>query len=411
MRKTKKINLLLMIVLCAVMALALAACGGGSTSTDNSATTDNSASTDNTATTPDNSGTTTDTSTGEGLSGADVAFIIPADDLLGINDRGWIQMTWTSTQDFANQNGKTATWYRPLDNSTQGYYDAMTTAINSGTKVIISLGSQCVDAIAQAENDYPDTDFICVEGNGIETQLTSNTYAMFHQSDEAGFLAGIAAVKGGFKNIGVLTGLDIPPMNIWSYGYIQGINYQAGQDGVTGITVRQHYVNSAAASPDIQSLAASWYQDGCDLIIPMMAGGNPSLFAAADAAQKPCFGGDVDQGDQSTMVLTGAIKKLEVTVPAALESVYNGTFPGGTYKWLNVDDNAVGLATGHWRMDQYGYTVDAYNTDFNNFKADVNGQRSGILTEQNVRTDPNSDAFDALWSAITTKNITFNNIK
>jgi basic membrane protein A len=395
-----KLKKVLFLVPALVIVFTMTACGGGgSDATENSG----------------GDATTTETDGGGGDTGAaadagaNIAFVLPADDTLGINDRGWIQMTWTGVKDYGDKNGKTYTWYKPLDNSTQGYYDAMTTAINSGSEVIISLGSQPVEATQLAQYDYPDTYFIAVEPNGIESDIADNTYAMFHQADQAGFFAGVAAVKGGFKNIGLLTGLDIPPMNIWTYGYLQGINYAAGKLGVSDIKVRHHYVNTSAASPEIQALAASWYEDGCDLIIPMMAGGNPSLFAAADAAGKPCFGGDVDQGEQSEQILTGAIKRLEVTVPEALNSVYNGTFRGGTYKWLNVDDGAVGLATDHWRVPNY--TVEQYEADFNDFVNDVDGVRSGLLTEQNVRTDPNGDAFDALWNAIADKHVAFDNIK
>ncbi len=411
MGKTKLSKKVLAILLSSLLVFMLAACnsGGGNASSGGgnaSAATDSTAAPDS-ASTPAAEGD----DDGYGVAGADVAFVLPSDDKLAINDRGWIQMTWEGTKKYCDENGKTCTWYTPLDNSTQGYYDAMTTAISSGSGVILNLGSQSVEAVIQAQEDYPDTYFICVEPNGIEELVGENTYALFHQADEAGFLAGVAAVKGGFKNIGLLTGLDIPPMNIWVYGYIQGINYAAGELGIDDIKVQQHYVQTSAAAPEIQTMAASWYESGCDLIIPMMAGGNPSLFAAADAAQMPCFGADVDQGDQSEMILTGAIKKLEETVPAALATVYDGTFPGGTYRWLNVDDDAVGLATGHWRMDKYGYTIEDYEADFKAFKDDVNGQRTGILIESEVRTDPNSDAYDALWDAMETKNIEFVNIK
>ena len=407
MFKTKA-KVLLMLVTCILLVFGMAACSSGGGSTD---TTTPPSGGD--TTTPPSGGdatTTDDAQAAYAVAGANIAFIIPADDKLAINDRGWIQETWTGVKNFATANGKTCTWYIPLDNSTQGYYDAITTAINSGSEVILALGSQPVEGVAQAAVDYPDTYFITVEGNGMEDYLQPNTYSLLHQSDEAGFLAGIAAVKAGFKNIGLVTGLDIPPMNIWTYGYLQGINYQAGLGNVTGIQVRHHYVNTSATSPDVQTLCASWYEDGVDLIIPMLAGATPSMFAAADAAQKPCFGADVDQGDMSDMVLTGAIKKLAETVPAALATVYNGTFPGDTYKWVGLDENAVGLATAHWRLDSYGYTVDDYQKDFNDLKNNVNGARAGILKESVVRTDPNSDAIDALWSAMPTHYVTFNNV-
>ena len=404
MFKTKRSKIVFVIIMCVVFAFGMAACGGGSKGGD---TNGGEAAAGDTG---GGAAAENDDQAAFGIAGANVAFILPGDDRLAINDRGWIEMTWTGVKNYCDANGKTCTWYIPLDNSTQGYYDAITTAINSGTEVILSLGSQGVEGLVEAANDFPDTTFISVEGNGHENSLTPNAFALLHQSDEAGFLAGVAAVKAGFTDIGLVTGLDIPPMNIWTYGYLQGINYQAGVQGAD-VKVRHHYVNSAAASPEIQATCASWYEDGCDLIIPMIAGGNPSLFAAADAADKWCFGADVDQGDLSPKVLTGAIKKLAETVPLILAKAYDGTFPGGQYKWTGVDDDAVGLATGHWRMDQFGYTIADYEADFEAFKNDVDGQRSGIIRQDQVRTDPTSDALDVLWDALPSQNVTFLNLK
>ena len=395
MFKSKKARMLLMLVTCIMLVFGMAACGGGGGGGGGGSTADDAQAAAEEM---------------YAVAGADIAFVLPADDKLAINDRGWIQETWTGVKNFATANGKTCTWYIPLDNSTQGYYDAMTTAINSGSEVIMALGSQPVEATALAAADFPDTHFISVEGNGAEDFLVPNWYVMIHSSNHAGFLAGVAAVSGGFVDIGLVTGLDIPPMNIWTYGYLQGINYTAGELGITNVAVRHHYVHTSAASPDIQTLCASWYEDGVDLIIPMLAGGTPSLFAAADAAQKPCFGADVDQGAMSEMVLTGAIKKLAETVPAALATVYDGTFKGATLEWIGIDEDAIGLATGHWRMDPFGYTIADYEKAYNDFKTNVNGQRANLLTEREVRTDPNSDALDALWGALPQQNIKFTNI-
>ncbi|MCL2493374.1 MAG: BMP family ABC transporter substrate-binding protein [Clostridiales bacterium] len=404
--KRKRILVLIMAI---ALVVVMAACGGNASGGGNAG--GSPAAPGGSA--PAATGNTSTSSGGQGISGANIAFILPADDTLGVNDKGWIQMTWQGVQNFSKDNGKTCTYYQPVDNSMQGYLDAMSTAINSGTEVIITLGNQPVPALSQAQTTYPKVHFIAVEPDGLTT-VASNTFALFHQADQAGFLAGIAAVKGGFKNIGIITGLDIPPMNIWTYGYIQGINYAAGKLGITDIKVRHTYANTSAASPDVQALCASWYQDGCDLIIPMIAGGNNSLFAAADAANKPCFGADVDQSAESQHVLTSAIKHIELTVPDALATVYNGTFPGGTTKWYNVDDTvsgspAVGLATATWRVPNY--TVDQYQQDLANFKNDVDGVRSGLLTEDKVRTDPNMDAMQALWNAIPDKHIDLTIIK
>jgi len=347
----------------------------------------------------------------QGTAGADVAFILPTDDASVIERSGWVQKAWEGVKSFCEGNGKSVTWYAPQSNTTQGFSDVIKTAASGGTGAIVSTGPGSVEALAKAQSEFQSVKFIAVEASGIQPLIEDNTYAIFHQVNEAGFLAGVAAVKGGFKNIGILTGYDTPEMNAWCYGYIQGINYAAGNEGISGISVKQKYVNSSVASPAIQELAASWYDDGCDLIIPLMDGGNLSLFAAADKANKPCFGSDVDQGALSEMVLTGAVRHIDKSVSSALKSAYAGDFPGGTYKWFTVTDAGVGLAEGNWRLDQFGYTLDSYKADLKAFTDNVNKQRSSLLVEAISRKDPGTNAFDALWNALEKKNIEFTAIK
>ena len=386
--KIMKYKKLLVLVIAVVVVFAMVACGGGGGNT------------------PAKSGgneATAQQDDGQGILGANIALLVNADSALAINDKGWIQKSWEGIKNYGDANGKTYTWYRPGDNSTQGYLNVISTAVNSGTEIIISLGFQAQEAIKQAQYDYPDTFFIQTDSAGAEADLAPNHYAIFHSIDQAAFLAGIAAVKAGFKDIGITTSLDIPPVNIVCWGYVQGVNYEAGKLGIDGIKLRQTYINSAVPSPEAQTLAASWYTDGVDLIMCNSSGANNSVFAAANAAQKACFGADVDQGGESDMILTCPIKLINLTIVDGISKAYEGDFPGGTFKWYDVDDGGVGLATDHWRFTNY--SLDEYAKDLEDFKNDVDGMRSGLIKQD---TCP---SLESLWDYITDKNITFNIIK
>ena len=352
-----------------------------------------------------------DESAAQGVAGAEVAFILPSTDESAIGISGWVQKSWAGVKNYCEGNGKTYTWFVPAWDSTQGFSSVIDKAVSGGAKIVVTAGPGSAEAVAEVQGKNPDVKFIAVEADGIQSLIGYNTYAVFHQVNEAGFLAGVAAVKGGFNNIGILIGFDNPQMNSWCYGYIQGINYAAGAGGTTGINVRQQYVNSVTVSPEIQDIAAKWYADGCDLIIPVMEGGNLSLFAAAEKAKKPCFGSDVDQGELSEMVLTGAVRHIDASISEALKSASGGDFPGGTYKWFTVSDNRVGLAEANWRMDQFGYSLSDYKADFEAFKANVDKQRSSLKVESISRKDPGMNAFEALMNDLEKKNIGFNAIK
>ena len=97
------------------------------------------------------------------------------------------------------------------------------------------------------------------------------------------------------------------------------------------------------ASPEAQTLAASWYAEGTEVIFA--AGGlvGNSVMAAAEASNKAVIGVDVDQSSESKTVITSAMKGLGAAVQSALDAYYNGTFPGGQGLVYGADKNGVEL--------------------------------------------------------------------
>jgi basic membrane protein A len=176
---------------------------------------------------------------------------------------------------------------------------------------------------------------------------------------------------------------------MWSWGYIQGVNYAAGKYGVTGVSVRHHYANSATANPETQALAASWYADGLDCIQCNTAGGNNSVIAAATAANKPVFGADSDEYAEGPTVVTSAVVDRTMVTQESLTSAFDGSFEGGVWLMPGAKEGVSRLAP--WEHNRFEtYTEEQYKEDVAALSNDADGCASEQLT---VFDYPDIDSF------------------
>ena len=129
------------LILALVMVLSLAACAGSGN--------DNTENTKDTTTNTEGSEATTPVSGGE----AELALITDAN---SIDDRGFNQFSWEGLKQYAEENGKTYTYYTPIDQSTQSYLSAIEGAVNNGAKLIVTPGFLFGEAIYKAQTMYPD---------------------------------------------------------------------------------------------------------------------------------------------------------------------------------------------------------------------------------------------------------------
>ncbi|MCL1895331.1 MAG: BMP family ABC transporter substrate-binding protein [Clostridiales bacterium] len=365
-------------VLAVVLILALAACGGGGSGDGGGDAGGGGGGTESTA---GGDGGGDSGGGGGGGSGADIAFVIPANQTLGINDKGWIQNIWTAMSDFCDAKGMTCTYYQPVDDSKQSHIDTYDLAVQNGAKLIYGCGNECLEAMRTGPWDFPDTMFISLEATGyLPGEIAPNLRAMCTGQQESAWISGNAAASEGYKNMGIISAFDIPPLNQWCWGWLQGVNDAAKRNGIEGITIRHHYSGYAAANPEIQAMSASWYADGVEMIQCNSAGGNNSIIAAATAANKPVFGADADLKDEGPTVITSMVVDRTMVVTDALEQAFFGTFEGGGDEvWLGVNEGVSRLSP--WPSNRFeNYTEEQYKEDLKYFGDDVGGVRTGMLT-------------------------------
>src|SRR5690554_7896681 len=123
--------------------------------------------------------------------------------------------------------------------------------------------------------------------------------------------------------------------------------YQAAKDMNIDITFSANhytYLGTFGPSDEYKNQAASWYNSGVEVIHAAAGGAGSSVMAAAaEATNKWVVGVDSDQADQSSTVLTSAVKGVGQAAFDALEAYYNDNFPGGETWNLGAKEKAVGL--------------------------------------------------------------------
>lgn len=385
MKKSKK---LLALLLCLAMAFGLAACGNSNKPADSQTPAPGT----NTETPAPETETPGETEADpdaieDSMTSADgkyqVAFVT---DVGQLKDKSFNQGTFDGVKLYAAANGLSYKYYQPANGSEatdDDRYDAMKAAVEGGADVVVCAGYLQEAALRKAAIEYPDTPFVFIDGYPIQEQATeydaagnalpndspvlTNVAGVAFQEQQAGYLAGYAAVKDGFTKLGFSGGGGgtNPACCRFGYGYVQGANHAAEELGITvDMNYSWQYGSTFSASTDLQTMINGWYVNGTEIVFACGGSMFQSIVAAASANDGYVIGVDVDQSGESEYVVTSAMKGLADAVQWAVAKVYDGTFDtiGGQQTSLGVADNAVQLPTGadSWRFETF--TVEEYES-------------------------------------------------
>jgi len=268
-----------------------------------------------------------------------------------IDDKSFNQGAWEGLKEYADEFDKTYAYYKPLEVTTDAYLAAIELAVNGGAKVIVTPGFLFEPAVFIAQDEYPEVKFVLLDGfpnnqiytDAYQQKINDNVYSIFYAEEQSGFLAGYAAVKDGFTNLGFMGGMAVPAVVRFGYGFAQGAEYAANELGIAEINLKYHYTGDFADTPENKAKAASWYQAGVEVIFGCGGKVGNSVMSAAQDAGKKVIGVDVDQAAESTTVITSAMKELGNSVYQALEAYYADEFPGGESVHLGADVDGIGL--------------------------------------------------------------------
>lgn len=261
-----------------------------------------------------------------------------------IDDKSFNQGSWEGLEAYAKDNDITCKYYKPAEKSDAACLTSIDLAVKGGAKVIVTPGFLFEYPVLEAQDKYPDVKFIIIDAAPTDPnegqRIEKNVESIFYAEEQAGYLAGYAAVAEGYTKLGFMGGIAVPAVIRYGYGFIQGADAAAKELGVEDVSMKYTYVGNFDATPENNAKAA-WYNEGTEVIFACGGAVGNSVMKAAETSGGKVIGVDVDQSGESDTVITSAMKNLGDSVYNTVKSYYDGTFEGGKSVTLTAADNGI----------------------------------------------------------------------
>ena len=316
-------------------------------------------------------------------------------DVGNIDDGSYNEAAWNGVVEYAEANDISYAYYRPTEINNLAIIEQIEIAIVNGAKIIICPGYLFSTAVYQMQQEYPYISFLLLDDVPHSEDFTiystsDNTHNILYQEEQAGFLAGYAAVMDGYRDLGFIGGMAVPAIVRYGYGFIQGAEYAALELGLSAgeVTIKYDYANVFWEDASLESQMDSWYAEGTEIIFACGGGLYLSVVAAAEnTINGQVIGVDIDQSADSERIITSAIKILTLSVVNALGEFYDNnmewpTSMAGNTALLGADNDGIGLPTtdSSWRFDSF--TIEDYAAIYTKL---VNGT---VVVSQEIGEEP-----------------------
>ena len=354
---------ILAMLLALVMVLSLAACGGNETpATEAPAATPTEA--------PAVEGGETPATEAPAVEAGVITKVALVTDVGTIDDESFNQACWEGMEEWCKANGLEYTYYQPTEDSTDARVLSVAQAVAEGYNTIVMPGYLFGATLTMVMEEYPDVYFIAVDVGAGDLTIdyatyydpAANTACVTFAEEQAGYLAGYAAVKDGYTKLGFLGGMAVPAVIRYGYGFIQGADAAAAELGIN-IEINYTYGGQFFGSPEITAKMEGWYQAGTEVVFACGGGIYTSALEAAEKNNGKVIGVDVDQAYVSELIITSAMKQLKNVTMTILDALNNGdfaTYGGKVSNFSLTEGEYVGLPTEaeSWRLATY--TVEEY---------------------------------------------------
>ena len=305
----------------------------------------------------------------------DELYVALVTDVGNIDDQSFNQACWEAVSEFAEEFDLEYAYYRPANQSEDAVAAAIDSAAAEGVDVMVCPGSLFETILYDMQFKYPQISFLMIDGEphsaeGDTFATAPNVHCIVYQEEQAGFLAGYAAVTEGYTKLGFVGGVEVPAVVRFGYGFIQGAD-QAAQKANSQVEINYWYSGTFDPSDEIYRTCTEWYKGGTQTVFA--CGGKlfrSVIQAAEEGANRHVIGVDVDQSPLSGTIVTSAMKELKSTAYDALcvlmdnEWTWPDDYAGATAR-LGAADAATGLPTddASWRFEKF--TKDDYEALLN----------------------------------------------
>lgn len=302
---------------------------------------------------------------GGNITGKSIAMIT---DYSTVDEDKFYLTIWNAMKKVADEHNVSYSKYTTSDETFHARKEAVDKAVADGAGMIILPSSTFAEVLAEAQKEYPEVKFFGIDIGEDELleKPADNTYTCAFKEEQAGFLAGYAAVYEGYTKLGFLGGVQLPSIMRFGYGYIQGAD-MAAVDLQVPIEIKYSYGGQFYGDIRITNQMRDWYTDGTEIVF---ACGGPIYTSVLDAALESngmIIGVDVDQNEdganyQYNPFLTSAIKGLSEITSEVVTHYVEDTWQtiGGNVESLGLEQgDYVGLPAegATWRFKKFTHSL------------------------------------------------------
>ena len=263
-----------------------------------------------------------------------------------ITDQSFNQTTYEACKAFCEKNGIKFQYFKPTADSTADRVASVEKAVDEGFNVIVMPGYAFGGTIAEVSEEYKDVKFIGLDvskGDLLEAGVANagetydynpdnwelenyvymdNVYCAIYQEELSGYMAGYAAVKLGYRELGFLGGMAVPAVMRFGYGFVEGVEAAAKELNVEA-NVKYAYGTQFYADAEITAAMDTWYASGTEVVF---ACGGGIYGSAAEAATKAGINGKLIGVDTDQCAVIDGKYGEGLTVTSAMKGLYPTTY-------------------------------------------------------------------------------------
>jgi basic membrane protein A and related proteins len=248
--------------------------------------------------------------------------------------------------------------------------DAAATRLNQlvadGYNPIIAVGFKYATAVKTVATANPNVKFGIIDD---DTVVLPNVTPLVFAEEQASFLVGAAAaLKSTTCKVGFVGGVEVPLIQKFEAGYVQGAKAVA-----PNIQVDVKYISPAGDFSGFNDpakgteIARGQYDGGSDIVYAAAGASGKGVFQAAATASKLAIGVDSDQYNApgyealKPVIMTSALKRVDTAVYDYINASAAGnlaTLP----KRFDLSVEGVGYATSGGKIDDIKTSLEAYKS-------------------------------------------------
>ena len=285
---------------------------------------------------------------GEGNCPIKVGFVT---DTGGIDDKSFNQGSWEGIEKWRTDNKLPEKCISYVQSKAEAdYVPNLSSLADDGFDLVVAAGYLFEDAMKEVSGKYPDTKFFVIDTVVPGDNVESGMFAAEQSSYLVGIAAAMQAKAAGGDTVGFVGGMDSELIQTFQAGYEQGV-----KSVDKNMKVMVNYAGAFDDPTKGGNLANMQYDAGAKVVYHSAGNtGSGVIKAAKERTEKGdtvwAIGVDRDQyedgkygKDGKSVILTSALKRVDVATYNVATAVMNGEFKGGTTVNFDIKNEGVGI--------------------------------------------------------------------